>query len=198
MNSNNNYLDKEGLEVILNKINNIININNFLSIPIGAIMAFFLEEAPNGWLVCDGSTVETEDFPELVNIPGVTDNLDGTITIPDLRNEFLRGKNNVRAIGHKQAATQIPFSYTHNNVLVVTRLGSTAVTVKDHDNTTEVLNTLHGSISVPNHPGITDFLHHTIRPQNAAVLFCIKYASVSVTYNNDTPDTTLSPPPPLS
>ena len=67
--------------------------------PIGTVNAYMGTTAPQGWLVCNGQTVNIADYPELAthfashfgsaNFFGG----DGTTTIavPDLRGEFLRG-----------------------------------------------------------------------------------------------------------
>ena len=61
-------------------------------IPLGAIQAFTIGTAPNGWLLCDGSTYDQTTHPELFAVLGVA-------TLPDLRGEFLRGRKAGETLG---------------------------------------------------------------------------------------------------
>ncbi|MFH2124141.1 MAG: phage tail protein [Pseudomonadota bacterium] len=50
--------------------------------PVGTIVAYWGATAPDGWLLCDGSTIETQ-YVNLIALVGST--------VPDLRGVFLRG-----------------------------------------------------------------------------------------------------------
>ena len=57
-------------------------------IPVGIIQMFAGSTAPNGWLICDGSTVSRKTYSDLFKIIGVTygaGNSNDTFTLPDMR-----------------------------------------------------------------------------------------------------------------
>ena len=63
-------------------------------VPAGAIMAFAMNEAPTGWLKCDGKVYSTNAYPDLFAAIGRI--YGGTVTgstfaVPDFRGVFLRG-----------------------------------------------------------------------------------------------------------
>ena len=74
-----------------------------LAVPVGAIMPYAGAAAPPGYLLCDGSEVEKDRFPELFVAFGgeTTPNLYGTpqlssnFKLPDLRGRFALGKDNM-------------------------------------------------------------------------------------------------------
>jgi microcystin-dependent protein len=75
-----------------------------LGVPIGAILPYAgggAETIPTGYLLCDGSEVETVKYPDLYNIIGSTYNGSaalngvGTFRLPDLRGRFPLGRDNM-------------------------------------------------------------------------------------------------------
>jgi len=63
-------------------------------IPVGVIEMFAGSTAPNGWLVCDGSTVSRKTYSDLFKVIGVTygaGNSNDTFTLPDMRGRFAMG-----------------------------------------------------------------------------------------------------------
>lgn len=69
--------------------------------PVGQIGMFWRSTAPAGWLVCDGSAVDREDYADLFAVIGVSAGPgDGSTTfnLPDLRGEFLRGLDGGRGV----------------------------------------------------------------------------------------------------
>jgi microcystin-dependent protein len=57
-------------------------------IPVGVIEMFAGSTAPNGWLVCDGSTVSRKTYGDLFKVIGTTygaGNSNTTFTLPDMR-----------------------------------------------------------------------------------------------------------------
>lgn len=63
-------------------------------IPVGIIQMFAGSTAPNGWLVCDGSTVSRSAYSDLFKIIGTTygaGNSNTTFTLPDMRGRFAMG-----------------------------------------------------------------------------------------------------------
>lgn len=61
--------------------------------PIGTIQAFALNHIPEGWMVCDGSILFINEYPDLFNAVGHTFGGNGktNFAIPDLRGRFIRG-----------------------------------------------------------------------------------------------------------
>lgn len=58
------------------------------AIPVGVIEMFAGSTAPNGWLVCDGSTVSRKTYSDLFKVIGTTygaGNSNTTFTLPDMR-----------------------------------------------------------------------------------------------------------------
>lgn len=96
-------------------------------VPIGTVIAWSLEIPPSNWLLCNGSLVQRDAYPELYNIitgngsefPFGADETSATgelyFRLPDMRNRFARtpsvsGNNsNVGAAGGSPA-----FSHPHN------------------------------------------------------------------------------------
>ena len=63
-------------------------------IPVGVIEMFAGSTAPNGWLVCDGSTVSRKTYSDLFKVIGTTygaGNSNTTFTLPDMRGRFAMG-----------------------------------------------------------------------------------------------------------
>ena len=63
------------------------------AIPAGAVMAFanFLTQ-PSGWLVCNGGSYLTDNYPALFNVIGYSYGGSGSnFNVPDFRGHFLRG-----------------------------------------------------------------------------------------------------------
>jgi len=94
----------------------------FLS-PLGQIKIWPSTAIPDGWLVCDGSSILRTDFNDLFALIGVTfGSVDGThFSLPDLRGRFPIGKAAVDPIGsaageatHTLTASEIP-AHTHYN-----------------------------------------------------------------------------------
>lgn len=70
-----------------------------LAVPIGGIMAFAGQNAPYGFLLCDGSEVEIDKYPDLYDIIGATYGAGTlgfrTFKLPDLRGRFALGRDNM-------------------------------------------------------------------------------------------------------
>lgn len=72
-----------------------------LGVPIGSIMPYAGSEAPDGYLLCDGSEIERAKYRKLFDIIGSTYNGSiplvgvGTYRLPDLRGRFSLGKDNM-------------------------------------------------------------------------------------------------------
>ena len=67
--------------------------------PVGSIQPFAGESAPAGWLICDGSEINRNEYRSLFDIIGEkfgSGNGTTTFNLPDFRGEFLRGWDNGR------------------------------------------------------------------------------------------------------
>ncbi|MBQ2983958.1 MAG: tail fiber protein [Candidatus Gastranaerophilales bacterium] len=69
--------------VITKKMRKNIDISGGGSVPVGTIVAFLGQEAPRGWLLCNGEEYDKDDYPKLANHLGKDRN--GKYTVPDLR-----------------------------------------------------------------------------------------------------------------
>lgn len=61
--------------------------------PVGTIQAFAFNKVPQGWMVCDGRSLNKYDYSELFNVIAHTFGKEGNdnFKIPDLRGRFIRG-----------------------------------------------------------------------------------------------------------
>lgn len=72
-----------------------MSLNITPKLPAGLIMPFggMIDKIPEGWLLCDGTEIRIEQYPELFNAIfrnwGSSDSF--TFNLPDLRGVFLRG-----------------------------------------------------------------------------------------------------------
>jgi microcystin-dependent protein len=76
--------------------------------PVGAAMPFLGNSPPPGFLICDGQAVSRTTYAELFAVIGTIYGAgDGvsTFNVPDLRNQFIRGKADDRAVGSTQAGS---------------------------------------------------------------------------------------------
>lgn len=79
--------------------------------PSGAVQAFAMSTAPNGWLKCNGQAVSRTTYAALFSAIGTTyGSGDGSTTfnLPDLRGEFVRGWDDSRGVdsGRTMGSTQ--------------------------------------------------------------------------------------------
>ena len=95
MNENDWEIEKKDffqqIELLKNEIEKIKN----SAVPAGAIQAFAMEKAPDGWLICDGKEYAiTEAYQALFDLIGNTFGGNGhkkTFCVPDLQGQFVRG-----------------------------------------------------------------------------------------------------------
>jgi len=104
-------------KLIAELMNNNTTINteaipNGSGVSIGTIVPFAGTSAPTGFLICDGSQISVTTYADLYTAIGTTW---GTLTdgaggagsthfrIPDLQNDFIRGKSGTRAVGLSEA-----------------------------------------------------------------------------------------------
>ena len=85
-----------------------------LRAPIGTVLWYTAQKAPDGYLICDGAAVSRTDYADLFAVIGTTfgaGNGSTTFQLPDLRAAFIRGagsQNGYSAtFGQKQDATGV-------------------------------------------------------------------------------------------
>lgn len=132
------------------------------SVPIGTIIPFWGNTAPVGYLPCNGQTVNSGTFPDLVAFLGGG----SSQALPDLRGEFLRGWDNGRGVdvGRAIKTAQADELKSHSHTLnaptsIAASGGSTGV----------ILSATPGSNWSTSSVGGVE-----TRPRNIAVLYCMK------------------------
>lgn len=164
-------------------------------VPTGNVISQMGNEAPTGYLICDGTTYNISDYPILANY--IKDQFgsynyfggDGqtTFAVPDLRGEFLRGTDTATrntgtgaAVGVHQNPTQHINSYIGNygkQMYSTIKAGDGSLYNANMDkgfsgNTGMiVINGTYGTNSSYSTISTT----YTSRPTNTSVLYCIKY-----------------------
>ena len=64
------------------------------NMPLGSIIAFSGDNIPDGFLLCDGSTLNKNEYLDLFNVIGYTyGGSDNEFKLPDLRDKFAQGAN---------------------------------------------------------------------------------------------------------
>lgn len=164
-----------------------------LVVPAGAVCSFAGTSAPDGWLVCDGAAVSRTThaalFAQIGTAFGAGDG-STTFTLPDLRNEFVRGSSATRAVGSWEdwatgapktksaAADRLLKDGTTNNDMRMypdTALGfartTSATDLHAHSSVgssiLDLTDNEHDLVFVANGDAET-------RPRNVALLYCIK------------------------
>lgn len=164
--------------------------------PVGTVISFMGTAAPKDYLICDGSTHNISDYPDLAAFFaakfGTKNHFggDGTTTfaVPDMRNLFLRGYHGTAEeqlsgeVGEKQDGTEIPgvvtgISNSAVGIYPMSRVsGSQAIKVQNQDravSTTPTYGVITGH-STPVNDLTGNIASYTARPVNMAVLYCIK------------------------
>jgi hypothetical protein len=150
-------------------------------LPSGAVSAFAMSAAPDGWLECNGGLVSRTTYAALFSAINTTYGVgDGstTFTLPDFRGEFLRGWDNGRGVDASRSlgtfqdqdwkgfwmtnTVQNGTGYAHNDVYMGKSLLS------------YIGNLFCGAWATPSGAFGTKWDSSEIRPRNRAVMFCIK------------------------
>ena len=74
--------------------NNIVGLSdkNFSTCPIGTVLSFAGQTAPNGYLLCDGASYKVADYPDLYAVIGNTYGGDTeNFNVPNLVDKFIQG-----------------------------------------------------------------------------------------------------------
>ena len=158
--------------------------------PTGTILTLMGKTAPEGYLACDGTVYNIEDYPGLADYfeqQFETKNYfggDGTTTfaVPDLRGEFLRGtgtaaraSGNGAAVGVHQAPTEIPNVWAYQQTTIAAESNAGASNEASNVDLSFVKNrrAINGSKASNGNDG-SRMYRYTTRPTNTSVLYCIK------------------------
>lgn len=102
-NTNNMVVGQKTLNVILNNLTQLIS---FKTNPSGSIILWTSNSIPNGWLLCDGSTISRTLYSKLFSILSTTfGSGDGSTTfnLPDFRGVFPKGAGTTNRVAGKDA-----------------------------------------------------------------------------------------------
>jgi microcystin-dependent protein len=166
----------------------------------GTVTYFANATAPRGYVICDGASYSTTQYPELFTAIGyVYGGAGTTFNVPDLRGEFVRGIDNgkgvdddaVRTIGSTQVGTLMWYdsgpTMTVSGINMDAGTDAIARTYVGLDKTVTATwpnakaNWIAGASSLtapttPTNGASGDFgVLGTARPRNVAMLPCIKY-----------------------
>ena len=164
--------------------------------PVGTVIAYYGETAPQNYLACDGTAYNKVDYPELWThlsslsdtTPYVVDGDNTKFKVPDLQGEFLRGSGtNSHAnqgsganVGEHQDGTSIPSveKYTGGSGLAYSANASTNLENPDfvqYMSSYKYFGNGGSSGSQENTPNC-----YTSRPTNTSVLWCIATKDIYV------------------
>ena len=161
---------------------------------VGSVFSYMGTTAPYGYLACDGTEYNIDDYPRLANHINAhfgSPNFFGgdgetTFAVPDLRGEFLRGtgtnshtsQGSGATVGTHQDSTEIPRSYAGNGSNRQMGIANTDgrwdfwLNKQNLDSiTSQNNNMVFTTGSYYSNSGATG----TIRPTNTSVLYIIKY-----------------------
>ena len=157
--------------------------------PRGTVISFMGTTAPEGYLICDGTTYNIADYSDLATFFETqfgSKNFfggDGTTTfkVPDLRNEFLRGYHGSATdqlsgnIGVHQDPTEHLQLIYYNQKWYLDN-ASSSPSYRNADKV--VYHSRDGQSGFGSYTSAyvaSDNFMYTSRPTNVAVLYCIKY-----------------------
>ena len=90
------------------------NIKALDGMPIGSIIMFAGETIPTGWLICDGDTLNEEEYPELYDVIGYTYGGSGLdFNLPDFRGKSAFGYHDMETGMYPLGNTGGTKSHTH-------------------------------------------------------------------------------------
>lgn len=182
----NNATNNENIELskLSNEIENIDSSRDSIAAanPTGTIISFYGNTAPEGYLVCDGTLYDINQYKSLANLINATLGNYGTeeagkFAVPDLNEKFLKGSNTA---GIKQEAG-LPnitgyvglslWAYQPNGAFYyVSHTDSNHNNARGTSGTHEYDVLMNASRSSAIYGKST-----TVTPENVSVVYCIKY-----------------------
>jgi len=163
--------------------------------PVGTVISYFGETAPEYFLVCDGTEYAKSDYPQLADLllnltdPTPYEGSDANhFKVPDLRGEFLRGtgtnshsnQGNGASVGTHQDGTQ-HFTQTKDpDGNAYMGWGNKNATQLNRDST--INDPLLGNAYLAARDKNTSWIegYFTSRPTNTSVLYCIAYKNIYI------------------
>lgn len=152
--------------------------------PIGTIISYMGKTAPDDYLICDGKTYNTYDYPDLADFfeqqfedKYYFGGSDEKFAVPDMRNLFVRGYHGTAdeqlsgEIGEKQEATIHPNVEFHNNNYLIFSSNQDGIP-SEMDSSITSINRRTLLVNGGDNSSMTTT--YTSRPINMAVLYCIK------------------------
>lgn len=101
----------------------ILDKNEFtMSYPVGSIVGIFSSTVPDGWLLCNGQTLNYSDYPNLAGVFGVGS---GTFTIPNLHRKML---SSLLSTGNLTSVI-----HGHTSTLPLVSISSTTINAHTHN-----------------------------------------------------------------
>lgn len=178
------------LDELPDKIREIFVMKTTESSPVGEIIAFMGQTAPEHYLICDGATYAIGSYPLLEAFIttqfGSVDFFGGdgasTFAVPDLRGEFLRGSGENShenqgsgiGVGEHQDATEMPNSQNYQNRTLAFQMGGNGWNNSAKaDTTISTPGRFYRDIGIQTTSTAAFIV--TTRPTNTSVLYCIKY-----------------------
>lgn len=153
--------------------------------PSGVIIQFAGTSAPTGYLTCDGSAVNRTTYPNLFAAIGTTwgsGNGTTTFNVPDLRGYFLRGSgtsardpDSPRAVGSAQAEAFASHTHTDSGHAHSYDKPNTSSQATGGSGSNYFNGGFASTTSGPGYASIQATGGAETRPDNVAVLYCIKF-----------------------
>ncbi len=158
--------------------------------PVGTIISYMGESAPESFLECDGKVYNIKDYPYLAEQIksefGSYNKFGGngttTFAVPDLRGEFLRGRGtnshtkqgSGSIVGTHQDATVLPYYAVYSSSVYI--YGPSVTYVGDNFDYRNVGSGYYSNIyhDYGNTSSNTS-MSFSLRPTNTSVLYAIKY-----------------------
>ncbi len=175
---------------------NIVNVE--FALPVGAIITMSGNLAPTGYLPCDGTIYNIEDYPNLANYyenaqgsknfyggDGVT-----TFAVPDFRGEFLRGaganghenQGSGANVGVHQDSSYLLYDWANNQYAGIYYPKSPSSGYQSTRGNIDSRYVIGKRLSVQAANPLTtpssttnDIYADNFRPTNTSVLYCVKY-----------------------
>lgn len=95
--------------------NKTIDVNSLT--PSGVVVPYAGINSPDGWIICDGRSLATADYPSLYSAIGYTYGGSGSnFNIPDLRGRVAAGKNNMGTQGDANLITTSGAGFNGDNL----------------------------------------------------------------------------------
>ena len=164
--------------------------------PVGTVIAYYGETAPQNYLACDGTAYNKVDYPELWThlsslsdtTPYVVDGDNTKFKVPDLQGEFLRGngtnshtnQGNGANVGVHQDSTEIPILMGGVAVGICKENDSKAIEIINRDSTIGTNFVVNNANRSNVSSGSNDGYRFTSRPTNTSVLWCIATKDIYV------------------